>query len=143
MDNVATLISRGLDRLSEGFGIFDDELRLVSCNRLYRELRNYPDELCRTGTPLDAMIRFSAERGDFGPGAVEQQVAERMAEIRQCGQREIKREMAGGQILKIRYQHLDGGGLTVTFEDKSDEHRAHIALAASQERYALVSPAAE
>ena len=143
MTDNAALISIGLDRLSEGFGIFDGELRLVACNRLYRDLRDYPEDLCRTGTSLEAMIRFNAERGDFGPGSVENQVAERMAEISDTGRREVEREMANGQILKIRYQHLEGGGLTVTFEDKTEERRAQAALAASEERYALVSEAAE
>ncbi len=36
-----------------------------------------------------------------------------------------------------------GGGLTVTFEDKTEERRAQWALAESEQRYALVSEAAE
>ncbi len=143
MTDTAELISLGLDQLSEGFGIFDSDFRLVSCNRLYRDLRDYPDHLCQTGTSLESMIRFNAERGDFGPGSVDDQVAERLAEISDAGQREVEREMANGQILKIRYQHLESGGLTVTFEDKTEERRTQAALAASEERYALVSEAAE
>ncbi len=143
MGNRKTLVSRGLDQLSEGFGIFDDDMCIVACNRLYRELRDYPSELCQPGTPLEDMIRFNAERGDFGPGDVEHQVTERMAEITDSSQREIEREMSDGKILNIRYLHLDGGGLTVTFRDKTKERHAQTALAASEERYALVSEAAE
>ena len=78
MAETEKLVRLGLDQLSEGFGIFDADLRLVSCNRLYRELRGYPAELCQSGTPFENMIRFNAERGDFGPGSVEQQIAERL-----------------------------------------------------------------
>ena len=141
--NRGTLIAQGLDHLNEGFGIFDESLKLVSCNRPFQTLRNYPAELCVPGTSLEAMIRFSAERGDFGPRPVDEEVAERMAEIAEASHREIEREMAGGQILKIRYQSLKGGGLTVTFEDKTAERRAQAALEISEERYALVSEAAE
>jgi len=143
LDAIDPLIARGLDQLSEGFGVFDNDLRLVTCNRLYRELRNYPAELCEQGASLEQMIRFNAERGDFGEGSVDEQVAERMAEIAQTGQREIRREMANGQVLKIRYHHMDAAGLVVTFQDITDETRAQRALAASEERYALVAEAAE
>lgn len=134
MGDTETLVRLGLDQLSEGFGIFDADLRLVSCNRLYRELRDYPAELCQPGTPFEKMIRFNAERGDFGPGPVDQKVAELLAEIMDTDQREVEREMAGGQILNIRYQYLDGGGLTVTFRDKTEERHAQRALADSEER---------
>ncbi len=143
MDATNALIARGLDQLGEGFGVFDSDLRLVSCNRLYRELRNYPAELCEPGVSLEQMIRFNAERGDFGDGSVEEQVAERMAEIAYADRRELEREMANGQILRIRYHHMDASGLVVTFQDITDEATALRALAASEERYALVAEAAE
>ena len=143
MAHTEELVRLGLDQLSEGFGIFDADLRLVSCNRLYRELRDYPADLCQPGTPFEKMIRFNAERGDFGPGSVEQQVSERLAEIADTDQREVEREMVDGQILNIRYQHLVGGGLTITFRDKTEERHAQHALAQSEERYALVSEAAQ
>jgi PAS domain S-box-containing protein len=143
MGDSINLVARGLDQLTEGFGIFDDDLRLVSCNRPFIELRNYPSKFCKPGTSLETMIRFNCERGDFGPGNIGKQVAERMSEIRKSGHREIERKMTDGQILKIRYHHLENGGLTVTFEDTTEIRRAQTALAASEERYSLVSDAAE
>ena len=139
----ATLVTLGLDRLSEGFGIFDNELRLVSCNRLFRKLRNFPDEICQPGVTLEELMRFNAERGDFGPGSPDAQVAERMAEIAQSGERVIEREMADGLILRIRYDRIETGGLVVTFQDITETYKAQHALAASEERYALVAEAAE
>ena len=136
-------VACGLDELSVGFGIFDSEQRLVSCNRAFQTLRDYPDGLCAPGTTLEAMLRFNAERGDFGPGTVEAQVAERLNEIDQSGAREIERQMSDGQILNISYRHLEGGGLLVAYEDKTEERLAQQALARSEERYALVAEAAE
>lgn len=77
------LIEMGLDQLSVGIGIFDAEHRLVFCNRPFQTLRDYPDELCTRGSSLEEMLRFNAERGDFGPGNVDEQIAERLQEIRQ------------------------------------------------------------
>ena len=137
MENPEALIHAGLDQLNEGFGIFDEDLHLVTCNRLYRELRRYPEQLCQPGTSLEAMLRFNAERGDFGPGYVDAQVAERMSEIADSGRRELERTMADGQILKITYARLKPAGLTVTMEDKTDERRAQQALAETEAQLRL------
>ena len=55
----------------------------------------------------------------------------------------LEREMARGQHLPIRYRYTSSGGLVVTFQDCTAERNAERALRASEERYALVSEAAE
>jgi len=134
-------IAAGLDRLNEGFGIFDADLRLVASNRLFAELRDYPAALRRTGTELEHLLRHSARRGDFGSGDPEQLVAERLTNIRAHSRREVEREMPDGRILRIVYRHLADGGLCLIYEDKTAEHRAQAAVKLSEERYALVTRA--
>ena len=143
MSKIPSTIAEGLEQLNEGFGIFDDQLNLVLCNRNFQELRNYPSDLCLPGSPLEGMMRFNAERGDFGIGDVGVQIEQRMSDIRKRKSRLVERELADGRLLQIRYQHLEGGGLTVTYEDKTEQNRAQRELAKSEERYALVAEAAE
>jgi PAS domain S-box-containing protein len=143
-DTVSTtdhLIALGLDRMGVGIGVFDGDHHLVFCNRPFQTLRGYPDALCVPGTSLESMLRFNAERGDFGPGNVEEQITARLTEIDQSGEREIEREMADGRILNIHYRHLEGGGLTITFEDKTTQHRTQRELAVSEERHQLITRA--
>ncbi|HSF95438.1 MAG TPA: PAS-domain containing protein, partial [Thermohalobaculum sp.] len=143
MGNPDSHVLDGLEELDVGIGIFDAEACLVHCNRSFRILRRYPKKLCKPGTPLEAMLRFNAERGDFGPGDIEAQVADRLAEIVGAGEREVEREMADGQILRIRYRRTAAGGQVISFVDCTAERRAEAALKVSEERYALVSEAAE
>jgi PAS domain S-box-containing protein len=143
MTSTRELVACGLDQLSIGFGIFDSDRLLVSCNLPFQTLRDYPDDLCVPGTSLETLIEFNAKRGDFGPGDAHKQTLERLKEIDQTDEREIEREMSNGQILSIRYRHLENGGLTIILEDKTQTRRAEKALAMSEERYALISEAAE
>lgn len=132
-----------LDRLPIGFGIFDPDHKMLSCNCVFREYRDYPQDLCQPGVTIESLLHHSARRGDFGPGAPEILVAERLVEIHDTDGRSVEREMPDGRFLKIRYQKLDDGGLLVTFEDRTAEQRANLALRLSEERYALVAEAAE
>jgi signal transduction histidine kinase len=129
--------TEGLELIDVGVAIFDKDTRLLFANQAFRTLRRYPDELCRDGVTLEALLRFNAERGDFGPGNVDDQIAERLVEIEQMREREIEREMADGQILRIRYRRTGSGGLVVTFEDCTAERQAQAELALSEERHTL------
>ena len=131
----------GLELLDVGVGIFDSDLRLLFCNSAFRSLRQYPDDLCCDGVSLRALLLFNAERGDFGPGVANEQVAERLDEIITPGERQLEQEMANGQILQIRYRRNSAGGVVITYQDCTVERNAVRALEASEERYLLVSEA--
>jgi PAS domain-containing protein len=68
----------GLDALSFGFAVFDQELKLVVWNRAFRALRDYPAVLCRAGTDIGDLYHFNAERGEYGAGDVDKQVRLRL-----------------------------------------------------------------
>ena len=90
MDGPEGHAAEGLELLDVGVAIFDKETRLVFANPAFRALRRYPDEICRAGVTLEALLRFNAERGDFGPGDADAQVAERLAEISEAEPRDMK-----------------------------------------------------
>ncbi len=136
-------LEESLTLLDIGVGIFDRDLRLTFCNPSFRDMRRYPEHVCRPGTSLEDLLHFNAERGDFGAGDAEHLVAERMAEIGASGERKLEHEMADGQILEISYRRTASGGMVVTYQDRTSERRAERALRESEERYALVSDAAE
>ncbi|PCH69174.1 MAG: hypothetical protein COC12_09415 [Rhodobacteraceae bacterium] len=141
MDSPILHTEEGLELLDVGVGIFDGDLRLTYCNPAFRDLRQYPESLCRVHVRLQTLLHFNAQRGDFGPGAADDQVAARIAEIETSRERQIEREMANGQILRIRYRRTSSGGLMVTFQDCTTERNAQRVLEEREERYALVTRA--
>src|SRR5262245_50894690 len=59
------LLDDGLDALELGLGLFDADLRLVDCNRLFRRIRGYPAALCRSGTPLADLLSHDRQCGQL------------------------------------------------------------------------------
>ena len=78
MESAADMQAEALELLDVGVGVFDRDLRLRFCNRAFRVLRRYPESICSAGVTLGDLLRFNAERGDFGDGDVDAQVAGRM-----------------------------------------------------------------
>ena len=139
----ARLVATALNNIELGVGIFDSDLKLVNCNRQFHELRGYPEELCRPGTPLKKLLRYSARRGDFGSGDNEAQVAKRVQKIATFEPHELERVQPDGKRLLIRYTPIPDGGLLLTYADVTESRRVERALLESEERYALVAEAAE
>ena len=73
-----------LDHLDQGVSIFDAELRLQAWNRRFLDMLGFPPELGAAGTPFAQLVRDLAGRGELGPGAVEDIVAQRVRAAREC-----------------------------------------------------------
>ncbi len=128
-DDTAPLMRAALDALSFGFAVFDRDLKLVASNKAFRTLRGYPAALCQPGTGIAELYRFNAERGDYGPGDVEAQVAFRLDRARQRRPLEIEYERASRRFLNIRYTPLSDGGVLLSYDDITKRKRAEEALA--------------
>jgi PAS domain S-box-containing protein len=134
-------LAAGLDEISAGFAVFDQNLTLVFCNARYPMIRGYPPTLCRPGVELAELFRYNAARGDYGGGDVEQHVNERVAQIQRRADVAVDQVLGDGRILAARYRPLVGGGLATTYEDVTEMRRAEIALRHDQTRYELVTQA--
>src|SRR5437763_6309483 len=129
------------DLLPIGIGIFNRDLCLTYANAPFGELRDLPPSLCRPGTRLAEIARFNAARGDFGPGDIEEQAAERIAEIAKFQPRALERDYRDGRRLAVRFTPIDGAGVMLTYTDVTDARRLEQSLRDNEERYSLVTQA--
>src|SRR3546814_16055482 len=77
------LLSTTIENIPQAVRVVDRDLRLVSWNRRYQELFEYPDGMLYVGRGVADLIRYNAERGELGPGDIDVQVEKRVAYLRQ------------------------------------------------------------
>jgi signal transduction histidine kinase len=128
------LIVGGLEYLAQGFSIFDRELRLVTCNRRFLELLGFPEEMGSIGRPLADFFRFNAERGDYGPGDIEELVKERVVLASKAEAHCFERVRPNGTVLEVRGTPLPDGGFVTTYSDVTERKTWEENLQAAKQK---------
>jgi Na+/proline symporter/signal transduction histidine kinase len=127
------LLQSALDHVRQGISVYDKDMRLICWNRQFREILDLPQEFGRVGAPLDEIIRYSAERGDFGPGNTEDLVSDRINKFVVTQETFQERLSNDGQVLEVRTNSMPQGGIVTTFTDITDRMEAGEALARANE----------
>ncbi|MGH8032721.1 MAG: PAS-domain containing protein, partial [Luteimonas sp.] len=123
------LLAVTFENMAQGISVVDRELRLVSWNRRYQQMFDYPEGMLYVGRPVAELIRYNAERGLLGGnGQVEAEVEKRLAFLRRGSAHIYVRERDDGRVIESRGEPLPGGGYVTTFNDISDYKRVERAL---------------
>ncbi|MBX6323279.1 MAG: PAS-domain containing protein, partial [Rhodospirillaceae bacterium] len=128
------LLQSALENVRQGICVFDRELRLVCWNSRFADLLELPPELCRVGVALQDIVRFNAERGEYGPGDIDELVARRLESFLGPGETVSERARPNGTVLELRVNPMPDGGCVATYSDITERVRAAAALAAANEQ---------
>lgn len=117
-------LQSALDLIDQGFTLIDEELRLVAWNAPFLRLLGFPDRLAYRGAPFEGFIRFNAERGEYGPGEVEEQVNSRLAAARHFSAHDFTRTRPDGTVLRVRGFPVPRHGFVTLYSDISAQQAA-------------------
>jgi PAS domain S-box-containing protein len=115
-----------IENVSQGICMFDADLRLVVWNRRVLELMGLPPQFGAVGVRFEDVMRFNAERGEYGPGDIDSIVAEKLELVKRPHVTE--RERPDGTVIELRGKPLPGGGLISTVTDITERKHAELAL---------------
>jgi len=115
------MLQAGLDMLDQGVTVFDADLRLVAWNRPFLELFDFPDHLAAAGATLESFIRFNALRGEYGPGDIEAQIAERVRLLTQTTANVFEYRRPDGRVILMRLEPMPPKGFVTLYSDVTEQ----------------------
>lgn len=131
-----------LDNMEEGISMFDADLNLLVFNRRALELLDLPAGRFNVGDSFEKIIRYNAERDEYGTGDVDQLVHDRLELARRFEPHLFERSRPDGTVIEVRGRPTRQGGFVTIYSDISERKRAETALRESEQRFrALVDNA--
>ena len=132
-----------LASVPQGISNVDAEGRIRVFNRRYLELLELPQSLLESQPRVEDVVRFQAERGDFGPGfeLFEPQVRTQLATESSADGSWANmpdtyvRRTRSGRYIEVRTRNLDEGGRVRTFTDVTEYLSTLEALRLSESRW--------
>jgi class 3 adenylate cyclase/PAS domain-containing protein len=121
-----------LDNMPGALVYTDDNLDIVLCNGRFREMYRAPAELLRAGRPYPAFLRYLAEHGYYGEGAVDELVAKRIESLRNPSNKTFEDRAPDGRVYRIRRRRVAAGGVVTVMTDVTEQKEAESDLATKE-----------
>jgi signal transduction histidine kinase len=121
---LAALLELTMENVGEGVVLVDDQFRIDLCNEAFAKLFDLPPEMVDRGADFMGVMRLLAERGDLGPGTVDEILEQRMALLRASLVNRGDIYRVDGTILDVQRSVIDAGRYLLTARDVTDERQA-------------------
>jgi PAS domain S-box-containing protein len=140
LERTRTVMQTVLDNMSEGVMLFDRDFRCQFVNRQLLQLNRLPPELGRPGASGNDIMRFMAERGDFGSDApAEQLLEQRIAAMHKPGGHRYERRTASGRDVEFTFTPLADQSLLCVGHDVTELKKREEALTAAADVLKVIS----
>ena len=130
MASTNSLVLAGLNLIQQALSVFDSNLRLVHANTPMQKMFDLPDALSTPGARFEAVIRYLAEHGEYGPiDDLDSFVQARVDLARAFEPHYMERTRANGRTISVEGAPLPEGGWVTVYTDitqvKSHERLLH------------------
>ncbi len=114
-----------IDNFPAGISLFDNQLRLVTHNPLFRSLLDFPDSLLdRPLVRFEDLAEFNLARGEYGTGEPHEIMEGLMARVRDPQHHHMERTRPDGRVLEIIGAPIPGGGFVTIYSDITERKHA-------------------
>jgi len=123
LEHRVSIAQDAFNHLGQGISVFDSNLKLVFFNDYFSKLLGFPDGFIHEDISFSELIRFNAERGEYGPGDIESQIAERVELAKQFTAHSFERVRPDGVVIQVEGNPMESGGFVTTYTDITDKIR--------------------
>ena len=129
LEEQTRILERTLESMDQGIAMVDADMNITLHNRRLEELLGLSENALNESLTVEDITRFSAERGELGPGDTEQLVQSRIEWFRRLNKPEVN-ELArtDGTILEARTIPIPDGGFVSVFTDVTERNHAQTQL---------------
>ena len=132
-----------INNMSQGLCMFDENERLVVCNKRYMEMYNLSADIVKPGCSLQSLLEYRIRNGSFSRDPVEyrRELVGAMA-AGTTTNNEVKSK--DGRSISIINRPMHGGGWVATHEDvteRRDAERERLSMQEQQQRRAVIEQA--
>jgi len=124
LEKESAIMETTLENLVEGITLADENFNVVNFNNRFLELFSLSREQFRAGDPYEKFVRLSAEKGEYGPGNVEEIIREQVELAESLKPYKLERKRPDGTVIGIRNQPIPSGGFVTTYSDITERIRA-------------------
>ncbi len=124
----AQLFQVALDNMSQGLCMFDENQKLILCNRRYLEIYGFSPNVVCPGITLQKIMEYSVSLGNYGRDQAETAL---MARPRHADRREeatLEQQLRDGRTIAVKHCPMANGGSVALYEDITEEKRRKDAL---------------
>jgi signal transduction histidine kinase len=116
--DTSAMTMAGLNLIQQALSIYDSELRLVACNRPFRDMFDLPPELTTPGARFEDTIRLLVTRGEYGQVSdVDEAVRFRVDQARAFAPHYMERLRPDGRSISVEGSPLPQGGWVTVYTD--------------------------
>jgi predicted signal transduction protein with EAL and GGDEF domain len=121
---VAERFDRALNNMSHGLCFFDENQRLIVCNRQYLEIYDLDPEVVRPGMKLNEIVDFRYSAGSSPKMSKQDYLVWRNSAPVIAQNSDTTVELTNGRMVRIRHRPIEGKGWVATHEDITERHRS-------------------
>src|SRR3954464_13996945 len=133
LERTSSVLQTVLDNMSDGVMLLDRDLAIRFANQRLMEFQRYTPDIAHEGSLITDVLRYQAERGDFGPpDNIEELIEQRLAMIREPSGVHYERRSASGKFLEIMFRRLKDGSVLAVNRDITELKEREEALASAK-----------
>lgn len=113
-----------IDNFPGAISLFDADLRMAACNAQFKTLLDLPESLfAKNEVHFEELIRFNAQRGEYGPGDVDTLTAASLERARNFKAHHMERARPDGKWLEITGTPIPSGGFVTSYIDITERKK--------------------